>query len=146
MQWILLFLWLHCLVFRGPSFACWGFFLKWFMERECHLHGSPVQFTSGFPVLLFQSYCVNRTAGLRYLFLMSSCDKRSWFPHVYRGPLNMHRKGIVTDAFSKPAWGVLVALLETQSATAWVRIKCPDKEDGVWLSWLLEELLVCCLP
>lgn len=61
------------------------------------------KFTSGFPVLLFQSYCVNRTVGLRYLFLMSSSGKRSWFPQAYRRPLSMHRKGVNTDAFSKPA-------------------------------------------
>lgn len=43
----------------------------------------------------------------------------------------MHRKGVVTDAFSKPAEGVLLALLKAQSAAAWVRIEWLEEEDGV---------------
>jgi len=39
-----------------------------------------------------------------------------------------------------------VTLLKWRSAAVWLSTEWPEEEDGVCLSWLLEELLVCCLP
>lgn len=82
MQWIWLYLSFHCLVFWGPNFPCCFFKVIHWREGPSSWQPRPylLNLLPTFSVLLSQSYHVNHTMKLHYLFPMSSCGKRSWFP------------------------------------------------------------------
>lgn len=82
MQWIWLYLSFHCLVFWGPNFPCCFFKVIHWKEGPSSWQPRPylLNLLPTFSVLLSQSYHVNHTMELHYLFPMSSCGKRSWFP------------------------------------------------------------------